>query len=133
VFEVAFIKFKPIATQFHFFEMVEKQDLDNEVLKYIDESEKIILAVKSRRDYGIFTDKRVVLIDKKGIRGFRQSIYAIKYDSISTYVLNIHNFDSTIEIITSGAHMIKVDFLKPIPLDNIYVIYKYLTDYIIKS
>ncbi len=130
---MAFIKFKPIATQFRFFQMVESKDLEEEVLRYVDPNEKIILAVKSKRDYGIFTDKRLVLIDKKGIRGFRESIYAIKYDNITTYILNIHNFDSTIEMITNGAHKLKVSLLKPIPLDTVYVIYEYLTNYIIKS
>lgn len=131
---MAFIKFKPIASHFNFFESVSKENLDKESLSYIDlDDEEILLAFKSKRDVGIFTDKRIILIDRKGIRGFRKSIYAIKYDSISSYALNIHNFDSTIEIITESSHRLVINFLKPIPLDDVHVIYKYITSCFIEE
>lgn len=132
---MAFIKFKPIASHFNFFASVSKTELeqDKESLSYIDEEEEILLSFMSKRDVGIFTDKRIILIDRKGIRGFRKSIYSIKYESISSYALNIHNLDSTIEIITDSSHRLLINFLKPIPLDDVHVIYKYITSCFIKE
>lgn len=131
---MAFIKFKPIASHFNFFVTVPSNALDKESLAYVDQQEeRVLLAFKSKRDIGIFTDKRIILIDKKGFRGFRKSIYAIKYESISSYALNIHNLDSTIEIITESSHRMLMNFLKPIPLEDVHVVYHYITKCFIKE
>lgn len=130
---MAFIKFKPIASRFNFFVTLTKGEIDEESLSYVDDEEKIILAFRSKRDVGIFTDRRIILIDRKGIRGFRKSIYAIKYESISSYALNIRNLDSTIDIITDSSHRLVINFFKPIPLDQVHIIYKYITSYFIEE
>lgn len=130
---MAFIKFKPIASHFRFYMSITGNQLDSTTLKFINDDEHIILAFKSQRDLGIFTDKRIILIDKKGIRGFRKSIYAIKYETISAYTLNIRNIDSTIEIITDSSHRLVMNFSKPIPLEDVHTIYKYITSRVIKE
>ena len=130
---MSFIKFKPIASHFNFFVTLSRDGIDRESLSYIDKEEDILLAFRSKRDIGIFTNKRIILIDRKGLRGFRKSIYAIKYESISSYALNIHNLDSTIEIITDSSHRLLINFLKPISLDDVHVIYKYITSCFIEE
>ena len=130
---MAFIKFKPIASHFNFFVTVSRDELDRETLSYIDHEEEILLAFRSKRDIGIFTDKRIILIDRKGFSGFRKSIYSIKYESISSYALNIHSLDSTIEIITDSSHRLIINFLKPITLDDVHTIYKYITNCFIEE
>jgi len=131
---MAFIRFKPISSYFNFNACIHRESLDSEGMKYIDiDNEKVIMAFRSKRDLGIFTDKRVVLIDRKGFRGFRKSIYAIKYDSISSYTLNIHNLESTLEIITNSGHQMTINFLKPISLDAVDVVYQYLTECVIEE
>ena len=130
---MAFIKFKPIASHFNFFVSMTKNGLSSEDLNYIDDEEEILLAFRSKRDLAIFTDKRIILIDKKGFRGFRKSIYAVKYESISSYSLNINNLDSVIEIITDSSHRLLMRFSKPIPLDDVNVIYKYITNFTINE
>ncbi|MDD2203370.1 MAG: PH domain-containing protein [Bacilli bacterium] len=130
---MAFIKFKPIASQFNFFVKIPRNQLDRESLSYVDNEEEILLAFRSKRDVGIFTDKRIILIDKKGFRGFRKSIYSIKYESISSYALNIHSLDSTIEIITDSSHRLLINFLKPISLDDVHIIYRYITNCFIEE
>src|SRR5690606_12599850 len=116
-----------------FFMTITGNQLDSATYNFIDENEHVILAFKSKRDLAIFTDRRIILIDKKGIRGFRKSIYSIKYESISSYTLNIHNLDSTIEIITDSSHHLIMNFSKPIPLDDVHMIYKYITGRVIEK
>lgn len=130
---MAFVKFKPIASHFRFYTSISSNQLDNTTLQFIDDNERIVLAFKSTRDLVIFTDKRIILIDKKGIRGFRKSIYAIEYDSISSYTLNIRNIDSIIEIITDSSHRLKMNFSKPIPLDEVHKVYQHITDCVVKK
>jgi hypothetical protein len=125
---MSFIKFKPIASHFIFFASIPKDELDKDTLNYIDDKdEKIILAFRTKRDVGIFTDKRILLIDRKGFRGFRRSIYSVKYESISSYALNINELDSNIEIITDSSHRLVMRFSRPIPLEDVNTVYGYIT------
>lgn len=130
---MSFIKFKPIASHFNFFISIPPRELTQEELCYIDDHEKVIYAYKAKRDVVMFTDKRIVLIDVKGFRGFRRSVYAVKYESVSSYTLSINNLDSTLEIITDSAHHLVMNFYKPIPLDEVNRIYQYITDCVIKK
>lgn len=131
---MAFIKFKPIASSFNFSLTIHGDDIDEEIKSYIDTNdEKIIMAFRAKRDLGIFTDKRIILVNKKGFVGFRKSIYAIEYSSIASYVLNINMFSSSIDVITNSGHELKIKFLKPISLEDVNVIYKYITDCVIEE
>lgn len=131
---MAFIKFKPIASHFNFFTSIPKNEIDKDTLNYIDDKdEEILLAFRSTRDVGVFTDKRIILIDRKGFRGFRRSVYSIKYEAISAYALNINELNSNIEIITDSSHRLVMTFLKPIPLDEVHIIYGYITKCCIKE
>ena len=130
---MAFVKFKPLASSFFFYAVVAPDEIDSNINKYLGDGEKIVFAFRSQRDIGVFTNKRIVLIDRKGIRGFCRSVFAIDYKSISSYILNIHNLDSSIEIITNSSHKVLINILKPIPLDEVYEVYKYLTNYVVKD
>jgi hypothetical protein len=130
---MAFIKFKPLASSFYFYSTVSNDELDDSINKYLGDGEKIVFAFRSQRDVGLFTNKRVVLIDRKGLRGFCRSVFAIDYKAISSYILNIRNLDSSIEIITNSSHRVLINILKPVPLDEVYEVYKYLTNYVTKD
>ncbi len=129
---MAFVKFRPITASFVFHSEAKIEELKLEVKNYLLPEEKIIYAFKSTRDLAIFTDKRLILIDVKGIRGFRSSIYGITYNSISSYDLTIRNFDSRIELILDSGHKAMMRFAKPIPLDTVYLIFKHIASYKMK-
>lgn len=130
---MSFIKFEPIASNFYFYDIIPNDQLEGEILNYIDEDEKVIYSLKSKRDFGVFTDKRIILVDKKGFRGFRKSVYTLMYESISSYVLTVKNLDATIELITDSSHKIFINFLKPIPLEDVDAVYKFITSCIIRE
>ena len=91
---MAFVRFRPISTTFRFYSILKNDKLISE---FVHPQEKVVMAFKSRRDIGVFTDKRIILIDYKGINGPRKSVYAIEYSNVSSYVLNIHAFSSSID------------------------------------
>jgi hypothetical protein len=95
---MAFVKFKPIASSFRLHERINDDNIKDEINNYVTDNEKVVYSYKSTRDIVIFTDKRILFIDKKGIRGFRRSIYGINYSSISSYELNVREFDSKISM-----------------------------------
>ena len=130
---VAYIKFKPLTPTMQFNRMVTVEELDKELLNLIDKSETIQFAFSSGRDYGVLTDKRIIISDRKGVRGFRRKFYSIIYDSISTYNLDIHNFDTTIEMTVDSGYIVILSFYKPIPLEIMFDIYKFLSSKILEK
>jgi len=127
---MAFVRFRPISTTFRFYSILKNDKLISE---FVHPQEKVVMAFKSRRDIGVFTDKRIILIDYKGINGPRKSVYAIEYSNVSSYVLNIHTFSSSIDFVTKSSHELRMRFLKSISLEDVNMIYKYLTDCLIKE
>lgn len=130
---MAFIKFKPISSFFNFHSQVDPKEVNEDIERFISKDEKIVICLKSNRDIGIFTNKRVVLVDKKGIKGFQRSVYVVEYESISSYILNINTFNCVIELITNSAHSMKLSLLSSIPLEQVYKIYKFITDRVIEE
>lgn len=130
---MAYIKFKPLTPTMQFNRMVTVEELDKELLGLIDKSETVQFAFSSGRDYGVLTDRRIIISDRKGVRGFRRKFYSILYDSISTYNLDIHNFDTTIEMSVDSGYIIILSFYKPIPLEVMFDIYKFLSSKILEK
>lgn len=130
---MAFIKFKPIASHFNFYSILEKAEIPQDMMKYVLDDEKIMYAFRSKRDVGILTDKRIVLIDIKGFSGLCRTISSINFKNISSYTLNVRNFDSVIEIITDSSHCMKMKFLKPIPLSTVNNINSYISKQFINN
>ena len=108
------------------------------VEKHLNPGEEVIFAFGGQKNdtfYDLFTtcvvvltNKRITIIDRRGVRGFRRTIYSIPFSSISTYSIDIHNFDTAVEIITSSGYQLIVKFQKPIPLETMYSIYNYISN-----
>lgn len=129
---MAFVKFKPIASSFRLFERINEDSIREEINSYVTDNERVVYSYKSTRDIVIFTDKRILFIDKKGIRGFRRSVYGINYESISSYELSVTDIISKISLIMDSGHMIMMRFSNGISLDEINVIYKFISSNAIK-
>ncbi len=125
---MAYIKFKPLTAELTYTKIIEFNDLEDEVKKIFNEDEKIYIVCQATRDLFILTDRRITIVDCRGIRGFRRSIYSVPFQSVSTYNIEIHNINTAFEILTTSGYEVKVRFQKPIPLDTMYSIYKYISN-----
>lgn len=130
---MAYIKLKPLTGVYEFFQRFEISDLTEMELRFVVESETIIMAFKSMRDICIFTDKRIIIIDYKGLISKKQRVITVKYNSISSYILNVRMFDTKIEITTDSGYKLGLNFSKPISLDDVFLMYQYLTNYVLKE
>lgn len=78
------------------------------------ESENVVRAFKIVRDLFIFTDKRLILIDKQGITGKKAEYHSIPYKSISHFsVETAGTFDMDAEMriyISGNMHPIQREF-----------------------
>lgn len=85
---------------------VSLEKLSEEYSVYLMENEEIVIGFSLVRDVVIFTDKRVIDIDKQGTTGIKAKISSVYLDSIirvsvETAGFGIDDSDITIEYITS--------------------------------
>lgn len=124
---MAYIKFKPLTAELIYHSVVNFNDQEPDLTRLFSDNEEIFITCKATRDLFVLTNKRITIIDRRGVRGFRRTIYSIPFSSISTYSIDIHNFDTAVEIITSSGYQLIVKFQKPIPLETMYSIYNYIS------
>lgn len=95
---------------------VDAQKLENELQPVLVEGEKIEKAFKLFRDLFVFTDKRLILVDKQGFTGNKVEYHSIPYKSITHFAVETagrFDSDSELKIWMSGKHEpLKKEFKK---------------------
>ncbi len=130
---MAFIKFRPLTPTMNFKEIIDAKNVGEDILKLVKKDEEIFCVLRAVRDIGILTNRRIIIVDKKGIRGFRQKIYSIMYSCISNYNIEIKNMDTIIEITLDSGYQVVLSFYKPIPLEDMFKIYNFIDNKILEN
>ncbi|MDD3241653.1 MAG: PH domain-containing protein [Bacilli bacterium] len=84
---MAYIKYKELTRYFNFQKEVSASSLPKYVKDYISDGEKILSSYITKKDYGIFTDKKILLFDQQSLIGSKE-IHTIYYGSISTFTIS---------------------------------------------
>ena len=106
-----------------------QKDFDN----ILTSSENVEKAYKLIRDMFIFTDKRLILVDKPGVTGKKTEYHSIPYKNITHFSIETSgNFDldAELKIWISGTQLpIEKQFNKSL---NIYELQSVLAQYVLK-
>jgi len=106
--------------------------LKEELKDVLIPSEKIEHAYKVIRDMFVFTDKRLILIDKQGMTGKKTEYHSIPYKSIvhfSVETMGTFDFDAELKIWVSGSQIpLQKKFNKT---DSIINVQRVLAGYIV--
>ena len=62
---MAYARFKELTKYFDFKEEIEIDDLPDYTKEYVNSGEKILMGYKTARDHAVFTDKTMILFDRK--------------------------------------------------------------------
>jgi hypothetical protein len=112
---------------------VKPQDVQTEYDKIFSPTEKVEKAYQLVRDLFVFTNKRLVLIDKQGMTGRKIEYHSIPYKSITHFSIETaghFDLDAELNIWVSGSPTpIQKQFNKS---SNIYEVQSVLADYIAK-
>ena len=105
-----------------------KEDVTEELSRILVDGEEVDVAFKLVRDLIVFTDKRLLLVDKQGITGKKVEYHSIPYKSISHFSIETagrFDLDAELKIWISGAELPAIEklFRKD---DSIYDIQKVL-------
>jgi hypothetical protein len=84
---------------------VNAKDIQRDLDALLVEGEQVVRAFRIVRDLFIFTDKRLVLIDKQGVTGKKAEYHSIPYKSISHFSVETagtFDMDAEMKIYISG-------------------------------
>lgn len=122
---MAFIKFKPLTPKFNFHKVID--ELPKYVHDYIDD-EKVLFAYQTYKDVALFTDKQIVLFNKRGFGNNVKEISAIPYHSIVTTAVFFGKFTSEIKITLYNSFPLTLRFLSTIDKVTIKKTYMLIED-----
>lgn len=112
---------------------VDIADVEEEFSKVLAPNEKVEQAYKLVRDYLVFTDKRLVLVNKQGVTGSKIEFHSIPYKSVTHFSIETAghlDLESELTIwISSTNDPVKKTFNKN---SNVYEIQAVLASHIAK-
>ncbi|MGL5379493.1 PH domain-containing protein [Clostridium sp.] len=112
---------------------VKLEDVQKEYGKILAPSENVERAYKLIRDMFIFTNKRLILVDKQGLTGKKTEYHSIPYRAITNFKIETSghfDLDAELKIWISGVAMpIQKQFNSSL---NIYELQAVLAEYCLK-
>lgn len=113
---------------------VSQEDLQKDYGKLLISGEEIELGFKLIRDVFIFTNKRLILVDKQGLTGSKIEYKSISYKSISRFSIETagtFDLDAELKIWVSSEQMpsIKKQFNKSV---NVYDVHNVLATHVLQ-
>ena len=112
---------------------IENGQVESELKDLLASSEKVEHAYKLIRDLIVFTNKRLLLIDKQGMSGKKTEYHSIPYRSIvhfSIETAGTFDLDAELKIWLSGSSIpIQKKFNKSL---NIYKVQSVLAEYVMR-
>ncbi|MGM9967414.1 PH domain-containing protein [Rummeliibacillus sp. POC4] len=113
---------------------VSKEIIHSEIKDLIAKNEKVEQAYKLIRDLFVFTDKRLILIDKQGVTGKKIEYHSIPYRSVvhfSIETAGTFDFEAELKIwLSNSGEPIEKRFTKQ---SDIYKIQSVLAAYVLKE
>ncbi len=112
---------------------VDLQQLKHDYGRLLTDTEEIQMGFKLIRDTFLFTDKRLILIDKQGLTGSKVEYKSITYKSISRFSIETagtFELDAELKIWVSSEQQPSIvkQFSKGV---NVYDVHKVLATYVL--
>ena len=89
---------------------INPQELEKEISPVLIDGEKVERAFKIVRDLILFTNKRLIFIDKQGATGSKVEYHSIPYEKITHFSVETagtFDRDAELKVWTSGGHSIE--------------------------
>lgn len=109
---MAYIKLKELAQYFNFYKKLDINNLPKYVLDYLETNEKIYAGYATYRDKCIFTDKKILLLDCRGLFGKTKKIHIFPYRSISSSAIEYSGSKTAILLSMDSGYQLRLNFVK---------------------
>ena len=107
---MAYLKYKELTKYFYFRKRIDIDSLPKYVTDYFEKGETVLAAFATTRDKGVFTEKKIILFDVKGLSVAKQ-IHIIPYSSISTIAILYRNYSAEILAYVDSGYPLNLKFV----------------------
>lgn len=112
---MAYIKFKELAQYFNFYKELGISDLPSYVTDYVEKGEDIYACYATLRDKCLFTNRKIVLFDQRGIFGKTKKIHMFPYKSISSTAIEYRPRSIVLHLSMDSGYQLRLNFVKMSP------------------
>ena len=116
---MAYIKYKEVTKYFNFSKYIDSKLLPKYTLDYVFEDEKVLVSYRTSRDYGLFTDKKMILFDNTNILNLKKNITIIPYKSISTCGIIFKPYGVEMSLFLDSGYPLILKFVNTIAEDKV--------------
>lgn len=92
---------------------IELSDVRDEVSQLLIQGEQMVLAFKTVRDQVIFTNKRVFVVNVKGVTGKKIAYFSYPYSKVQYYGIEtagLMDIDSELTLVFTDGNRLQFDF-----------------------
>lgn len=122
---MAYIRYKEVTRDFNFTRYVDMRNIPSYVKDYIYGSEVLLAAYKVGKDYGIITDKKIVLFDNTQSFGMSKEITTIPYRTISAHSVTFRFGSAEIYLLLETSNPMLLKFSDMSDSDKLRLRYLY--------
>jgi len=108
---VAYNKFKELTGNFNFNKRIPVDQLPDSIKRYVEDDEKVWLCYKVYNDEIIFTNKKIVILDTKGILKAIKKVHALPYCHISSAAIDFGFSSIAIHLSMDSGYQLKLNFV----------------------
>lgn len=115
---MAYIKYKELTQYFNFYKKLDLNHLPSYINDYLEDKEVINAVYSTYRDKCVFTDKKIILFDQKGLFGKTKKIHFFPYKSISSSAIEYKETQTAILLSMDSGYQLRLNFVKMTPSDK---------------
>lgn len=118
---MAYIRYKELTRSFNFSKALDRDAIPEYVKEYIYDGETILAVYKVGKDYGVFTDKKMVLFDNSLKLGGKKEITTIPYSRATTHSIVFYPSHTEIYILMETSNPLYLKFVNMKDRDKLRV------------
>ena len=113
------LKNQKLTKTFFFSKNVLSKELPKYVLDYVFENETLLTGYKTKRDFGIFTTKKIILFDNTRTFGVTKEVIAIPYNTVSTVSVIFKIDGAELLLIMNNGYQLYLKFIDMVSVDKL--------------
>ena len=112
---MAYIKYKELTGYFNFSKKTPIEELPAFIEQYLEKDETVLLAYKVIVDQIVFTNKKIVLFDVKGLFANKRKIHILPYRSMSSIAMEFRKKSASLFLSMDSGYQLRFNFVAQNP------------------
>ena len=116
---MAYLRNKEVTKFLNFTNVVSQEDIPKYSRDYVFDDEYILASYQTSRDYGIFTDSKVVLFDNSYTFGTAKQVFVVPYEKFTGVAIIFKFSGAELNCLLDGGNQLRLKFLRMSNIDKL--------------